>query len=105
MLCGFVRADENCGNVPSIALLQNRVLINVDFAQDRAKFAKQRRDGGFGFLTKVAARTRVKRDVARAAGRKLRVFARIARAHGFPLKLPSSVSTSCGVFPKRETAG
>ena len=57
MLCGFVRADENYGNFPSVALLQNGVFVDVHFAQGSAKFAEQGRDGSLGFFAKMAAGT------------------------------------------------
>ena len=37
MFCGFVPADENHRNVPSVALLQNGVFVDVDFAQSGAE--------------------------------------------------------------------
>src|SRR5215472_14269202 len=82
MLGGFVRADEDYRDDQSIALFQNGIFVDVDFTEDSAKFLEQRRDGGFGFFAKMAARPRVERNVAWAAGRELRVFGRVARAHG-----------------------
>ena len=55
MLGGFVRADENDRNVPSIALFQNGVFVDVHFTEDSAKFAEQGRDGGLCFFAKVTA--------------------------------------------------
>jgi len=81
MLGGFARADENYGDVPCIALFQNRVFVDVDFAEHSAKFAQQRGDGGFGFFAKVTPGTRVERDVAWATGRKLLIFGRVVRGH------------------------
>jgi len=81
MLGGFVLADEDYGNVPSKVLSQNSIFINVDFAEDGAKFAEERGDGGFGFFAKMTAGTGVERDVARAAGRESGIF-RGGGAHG-----------------------
>lgn len=74
MLGGFARADENYRDVPSIALFQNRVFVDVDFAEHSAKFAEQRRDGGLGFLAKMTPRPRIERDIARTTPRELCIF-------------------------------
>jgi len=59
MLGGFVLADENHGDVPSIALFQNGVFVYVDFAKSGIQLAQQRRDSGFGFFAEMAAGTRI----------------------------------------------
>ena len=74
MLGGFVRADENHGDVPSIALFQDRVFVDVDFAEHKAKFAEQRRDGRLGFFAKMTPGTRVERDIPRTTVRGLCIF-------------------------------
>jgi hypothetical protein len=74
MFGSFVRPDEDHGDVPSITLFQNGVLVDVHFSQGSAKFAQQRRDGGLGFFAKVAAGTRIERDIARATGSEPDIF-------------------------------
>jgi hypothetical protein len=74
VLGGFVSADENYGNIPSKALSQNSIFINVDFAEVSVKFPEQRSDGGLGFFAKMASGARIERDVARAASCKPRIF-------------------------------
>jgi len=63
MLGGFARAEEKNGNVPSVALLQDRVLINIHFPKAWAEFPKQGFDKGFGFFAEMAAGARVERNV------------------------------------------
>ena len=82
MLRGLVLADENYRDIPSIALPENRIFVNVDLLQGGSEFAQQGCDGGFGFLTKVTSRSRVQSDVSRATGHKPRVFGRVVGAHG-----------------------
>ena len=82
MLRGFAPGDENHRNVPSKALLQSGIFVDVDLAQRGAKFAQQGRDSGLCLLAKMASRSCVQRDVARTAGREPRIFGRVARAHG-----------------------
>ena len=82
MLRGLVLADENYRDIPSIALSENRIFVDVDLVQRGLEFAQQGCDGGFGFLTKVTSTARVQSDVVGAAGRQPRVFGRVVRAHG-----------------------
>ena len=82
MLRRFVLADENYRDIPSIALLEKRIFVDVDLVQSGPEFAQQGCDGGFGFLTKVTSGTRIQSDVARAAGLEPNVFGRVVCAHG-----------------------
>lgn len=74
MLGSFLRADENDRNIPAVALFQDRIVINIDFAEDGVEFRQNRGDRGFGFLAKVASWTRVESDVAWAGSGKAGVF-------------------------------
>ncbi len=40
MLRGFLLADEDHWNIPTVALLQHRIVIYVDLAEDGAEFPK-----------------------------------------------------------------
>ena len=82
VLCGLVFPDENYRDIPSIALCENRIFVNVDLVQRGPEFAQHRGDDGFGFLTKVTSRSRVQSDVSRATGHKPRVFGRVVCALG-----------------------
>ena len=86
MLGGFVRTDENHGDVPSVAFFQNSIFVDVHFAENGAELAEQRGNGGLGFFAKVTAGARIERNAAWAAGRELRIFRGTARAH---ISLPS----------------
>jgi len=57
-----------------VALLQNRVVINIDFAEGGTDFAQERGDRGLGFVAKVASGTRVKCDVAWTGGGEPSIF-------------------------------
>lgn len=83
MLCRFVLRNENYRNIPSVALLQNLILIHVHFAKHRGKLAQYRRDRGLRFVAKMATRARVQRDVSRPAPRQSQIFRRIAHGCGF----------------------
>jgi hypothetical protein len=83
MLGGLVLPDENDGDIPSIALGESRVFVDVDLVQHGPEFAQHGGDDRFGFLTKVASRARVQGDVSRATGRKPRIFGPVVRAHGW----------------------
>ncbi len=74
MLCRFPLANEDHRNIPAIALLQDRIDIYIHFAEGSAKFTQERRDGGLGFVAKVASWTRVESDVARTRSGKACVF-------------------------------
>ncbi len=83
MLRRFVLADEDHRDVPPVAILQNGILINVHFAQDKTEFAQNRRDGRFRLVAKMATGTRVKCDVAGPATGQSRVFRGVAHGLGF----------------------
>ena len=74
MLRRFPLADEDHRNVPTVALLKDRIGIYIHFSEFRAEFPQERRDGRFGFVAKMAARTRVESNVARAGRGKAVVF-------------------------------
>ena len=82
MLGGLVLPDEKDRDIPSIALGENRIFVDVDLVQRGPEFAQHGGDDGFGFLTKVTSRARVQSDVSRATGRKPSIFGRVVRAHG-----------------------
>src|SRR5258708_16126630 len=67
MLCGFLLADEEHWDIPTVALHQQRIIIYIDLSEDRAEFPQERHDGGLGFVAKVTPRTRVERDVEQTA--------------------------------------
>ena len=58
-------ANKNHRDIPPIALSQDGIFIDVHFAQGRAKFRDARRNGGLGFVTQVAAWTRIESHIAR----------------------------------------
>jgi len=82
MLRGLMLPDEDYRDVPSVALLENRIFVDVDLVQRGSELPQHRGDGSFGFLTKVTSRARVQGYVSRATGRKPRIFGRAVRAHG-----------------------
>jgi len=83
MLRRFVLPNENYRNIPSIAFLQNGILIHVHLAKHRSKLAQNRRDRGLRFVAKMATWARVQRDVSRPAPRQSQIFRRIAHGWGF----------------------
>ncbi len=62
MLRRFPPANEDDRNIPAVALFQNRIGINIDFPEGGAELSQERRDGGLGFLAKVASWTRIEGD-------------------------------------------
>ena len=80
----FPLANEDHRNIPAVALLQDRIGIYIDFAEDSAEFSQERRDGRLGFVTEVASWTRVESDVAGTGSGKARVFG--MRAHRLSAK-------------------
>ncbi len=74
MLRHFPLADEDHRNIPTVALLQCRVGIYIDFPEGGAEFLQERRDGRLGFVAKVASGTRVESDFAEAGSGKAVVF-------------------------------
>ncbi len=85
MLGRFLLADENNGNIPTVALPQNRIGIYIHFVQDRAELSQERGDGGLGFVAEVASGTSIESNVAGTAGGKPGVFG--MRTHRFIAKL------------------
>jgi hypothetical protein len=66
MLRRFLLTDEEHRDIPTVALLQQRIVIYIDFAEDSAEFPQKRRDGALSFVAEVTTGTRVERDVERA---------------------------------------
>jgi hypothetical protein len=85
MLGRFPLADENHRNVPTVALLQDRVGIYIDFSQRGAELLQERRDGGLGFVAQVASGPRIESDVAWAGSGKTGIFG--MSAHRFVANL------------------
>jgi hypothetical protein len=83
MLGGFVRADENHWNIPSVAFYQDGIPVDVYLAQRSAKFGKQRHNRRLGFVAKMTARTSVESNVTLARGGQSRVFGMSAHGFGF----------------------
>lgn len=83
MFRGLVLPDENDRDIPSIALGENLIFVDVDLVQRGPEFAQHGGDDGFGFLTKMTSRARVQSDISRATGRKPRIFGPVVRAHGW----------------------
>ncbi len=84
MLRRFPLADEDHGNIPTVALLQDRIVIDIDFAESGAEFLQERRDGGLGFVADVASGSRVESNVARPGSGQPGVFG--MSAHRFVAK-------------------
>jgi hypothetical protein len=59
MLCSFVRPDVDHGNIATVPFAQDCIFVNVHFMEDGAKLSQKRSDCRFGFLTEMAAGTRV----------------------------------------------
>lgn len=78
-------SDEDHRNIPTVALLQDRIGIYIDFPESGAEFSQERRDGSLGFVAEVASGTRVESDVAGSASGKKGVFR--MSAHRFVAKL------------------
>src|SRR5712691_11917399 len=85
MLRRFPLSDEDHRNIPTVALLQDRIGIYIDFPEGRAEFSQERRDGRLGFVAEVASGTRVESNVARPGSGKAGVFG--MSAHRFVAKL------------------
>ena len=86
VMLGYLACPKkNHRHVPAMAFPQNRILINVDFAERSAELAKQRRNCGLGFFAQMASRSRVKRHFARTRGSQAFVFGMQSGlwAHGF----------------------
>ncbi len=84
MLRRFPLSDEDHRNIPTVALLQDRIGIYIDFPEGGAEFSQEWRDGRLGFVAEVASWTRVESDVAGTGSGKARVFR--MRAHRLSAK-------------------
>ena len=85
MLRRFLLTDEDHRNIPTVALLQDRIRIYIDFPEGGAEFSQERRDGRLGLVAQVASGTRVESNVARPGSGKAGVFG--MSAHRFVAKL------------------
>ena len=74
MLRRLPLADEDHRNIPTVALLEDGIIIYVDFSEGGAELSQERRDDSLGFLAEVAPRTRVEGYVAGAASSETDVF-------------------------------
>jgi len=74
MLRCFPLSDEDHRNIPTVALLKDRIRIYIDFPEGGAEFSQVRRDGRLGFVAEVASGTRVESDVAGPGSGKAGVF-------------------------------
>ena len=68
MLGHFARAQENDGHIQIVAGAQDRVGVNIDFAQACAHASEQRSDLCLGFLAQMATRARIESYIERARG-------------------------------------
>ena len=84
MLRCFVRANKNYRHVQSIALLQRRIAIDVDFAERGPQFPQQGRNRRLGLLAQVATGPRIQRHFAWGAVSQVLLLTRFA--HGFGLE-------------------
>ena len=84
MLRRLPLADEDYRNIPTVTLLQNRIVIDIDFAKAGAEFSQKRRDVSLGLVAKMASGARVESHVAGAASGKAGVFG--MSAHRFAAK-------------------
>ena len=66
MLRGFLLADEDHWNIPTVTLLQHRIVIYIDLEEDGTEFAQERRNGGLRFFAEVTPGTRIESDVERS---------------------------------------
>jgi hypothetical protein len=85
MLRRFSLADENHWNIPTVALLQDRIGVYIDFPESDAEFPQERLNGGLGFVAEVAPGTRVESNVAGPGSGKAGVFG--MSAHHLAAKL------------------
>ena len=74
MLRYFPLPNEEHWNIPTVALLQNRIGIYTDFPESGTEFPQERSDGRLGFVAKVASGTRIESNVAGAGSGKAGVF-------------------------------
>jgi hypothetical protein len=85
MLRRFPLSDEDHWNIPTVALLQDRIGIYIDFPEGGAEFSQERSDGSLSFVAEVASGTRVESNVAGSGSGKAGVFK--MSAHRFVAKL------------------
>jgi hypothetical protein len=85
MLRGFVRADEEDGNVPAVTLLQKRIVVYIHLAKNGAKFLQKRCDSRFCFFAKMATGARVQRHIEGPRCAKAKIFRMLA--HRFHTKV------------------
>ena len=85
MLRCFPLPNEDHWNLPTVALLQDRIGVYVDFPESGAEFPQERRDGRLGFVAKVASGARIESNVAGPGSGKAGVF--WMSAHRFVAKL------------------
>ena len=90
MLRRFPLADEDHRNIPIVTLLQDWIVINIDFPEGGAEFLQERRDGRLGFVAEVASGTRVESDVAGPGSSKAGVFGMSIHHFGAKLHLTGS---------------
>ena len=83
MLSGFALPDKDHWNVPPIAFLQSGIFVDIHLVQDGPEFPQNGGDRRFRFLTEMAPRARVKRDVMRPTARQPQIFPGIAHGLGF----------------------
>jgi hypothetical protein len=74
MLRRFPPANEDHWNIPTIALLEHSIVINIDLPEGGAEFSQERRDGILGFVAEVAPGARVEGHVAGPGSGKAGVF-------------------------------
>ena len=70
----FPLSDEDHRNIPTVALLQDRIGIYIDFPEGGAEFSQERRDGRLGFVAEVASGTRIESNVKGPGSGKAGVF-------------------------------
>ena len=83
MLRRFARADEYHRDVPSVALCEFRIFIDIHFPKCGAKFAQQRLEESLRLLAEVTARAGVESDLERMSGGPARIFRMDAHGLGF----------------------
>ena len=62
---GFARGDEDYRDVVAVEGGELGVLVNIDFAQDRAEFVEERLHDELGVFAEMAARTSIERNFER----------------------------------------
>ena len=62
---GFVRGNEDYRDIAAVEGGELGVVVNIDFAQDRAEFVEERLHDELSVFTEVAARTSIEDDFER----------------------------------------